>query len=386
MVSTAPDLQRAPLVLHVIFRLDYGGLENGLVNLVNRMAPGRFRHAIVCLAGYSDFSKRIARADVRVYSLDKRPGKDLRAYLRFWRLLRQMRPDIVHTRNLGTVDLQWIARVAGVRGRIHGEHGWDAADPRGSGARGLTIRRACRAAIQRYVAMSRDLARWLETAVGIAPGRITQIYNGVDSDKFSPRGALPADLPWAAQPADGRVVFGTVGRLDPIKNQGALLEAFAALVGQEPAGSQRLRLIVVGDGPLATTLRTRAQELGVGALVWFTGARNDIPDLLRAMDVFVLPSLNEGISNTLLEAMATARAVIAARVGGNPELVEPDVTGTLYDAGEQGALTAAMREYSRSAERIARRGVAARERVVANFGIGAMVDRYTALYEQLSAA
>jgi sugar transferase (PEP-CTERM/EpsH1 system associated) len=386
MVSTPPDLQRAPLVLHVIFRLDYGGLENGLVNLVNRMAPGGFRHAIVCLAGYSDFSKRIARADVRVYSLDKRPGKDLRAYLRFWRLLRQMRPDIVHTRNLGTVDLQWIARVAGVRGRIHGEHGWDAADPRGAGARGLTIRRACRGAIQRYVAMSRDLARWLETAVGIAPGRITQIYNGVDSDKFSPRGALPTDLPWAVQPADGRVVFGTVGRLDPIKNQGALLEAFAALVGQEPAGSQRLRLIVVGDGPLATTLRTRAQELGVAALVWFTGARNDIPDLLRAMDVFVLPSLNEGISNTLLEAMATARAVIAARVGGNPELVEPDVTGTLYDADEQGALTAAMREYSRSAERIARRGVAARERVVANFGIGAMVDRYTALYEQLSAA
>jgi sugar transferase (PEP-CTERM/EpsH1 system associated) len=386
MVRAAPDGDRAPLVLHVIFRLDYGGLENGLVNLVNRMAPGRFRHAIVCLAGYSDFVKRIARADVRVYSLDKRPGKDLRAYLRFWRLLRQTRPDIVHTRNLGTVDLQWIARVAGVRGRVHGEHGWDAADPRGSGARGLTIRRACRGAIQRYVAMSRDLARWLEACVGIAPGRITQIYNGVDSAKFSPRGPIPADVPWAALPADGRIVFGTVGRLDPIKNQGALLEAFAALVQQLPGGLQRLRLIIVGDGPLAATLRTRAQELGVAGLVWFTGARNDIHDLLRAMDVFVLPSLNEGISNTLLEAMATARAVIAARVGGNSELIEPEVTGTLYDAGESGALVAAMMEYCRSAERIAQRGAAARERVVGSFAIEAMVDRYTALYEQLSAA
>jgi sugar transferase (PEP-CTERM/EpsH1 system associated) len=386
MVRAAPDVQRAPLVLHVIFRLDYGGLENGLVNLVNRMAPGRFRHAIVCLAGYSDFIERIARTDVHVYSLDKRPGKDLRAYLRFWRLLRQTRPDIVHTRNLGTVDLQWIARLAGVRGRVHGEHGWDAADPRGAGARGLTIRRACRGAIQRYVAMSRDLARWLEACVGVAPARITQIYNGVDSDKFSPRGPIPADVPWTGSPASRRVVFGTVGRLDPIKNQGALLEAFAALVRESPEGEQRLRLIIVGDGPLAATLRTRARELGVEALVWFTGARNDIPDLLRAMDVFVLPSLNEGISNTLLEAMATARTVIAARVGGNPELVEPDVTGTLYDAGEAGALAEAMREYCRFSERIVTRGAAARERVVGRFAIEAMVDRYTALYEQLSAA
>ena len=149
---------RAPLVLHVIYRLDHGGLENGLVNLVNRMPTDRFRHGIVCLAGFTDFRHRIQRDDVHVYSLDKRPGTDLGAYWRFWRLLRRLRPDIVHTRNLGTIDLQWLAWLAGIKGRVHGEHGWGIADTHGLGRRGLIIRRACRRVIQRYVAVSRDIA------------------------------------------------------------------------------------------------------------------------------------------------------------------------------------------------------------------------------------
>jgi sugar transferase (PEP-CTERM/EpsH1 system associated) len=379
------NCSRAPLVLHVIFRLDYGGLENGLVNLVNRMSPERFRHGIVCLAGFSDFRQRIRRPDVEVYSLDKRPGKDLGAYVRFWRLLRQVRPDVVHTRNIGTVDMQWLAWLAGVRGRVHGEHGWDAADPQGRRARGRIIRLVCRGAIQRYVAMSRDLASWLESSTGIASARITQIYNGVDTDRFATQGELPQDLPWRGQSA-GRIVFGTVGRLDPIKNQGALLDAFAATVREVPSGQSRLRLIVVGDGPLRSDLHARAAELGVADMVWFTGTRNDVPDLLRAMDVFVLPSLNEGISNTLLEAMAASRAVIAARVGGNPEIIEPGRTGALYDPRDPRGLAQVMIEYCNSPERVAAQGAAARERAVRSFGMGAMVDRYTALYEQLTAA
>src|SRR6185437_15745533 len=151
-----------PLVLHVIFRLDYGGLENGLVNLLNEMPEQPLRHAIVCLAGFSDFRQRLKRSDVAVYTLDKRPGKDLAMYVRFWRLLRRLKPMVVHTRNIGTIDLQWVALAAGVRRRVHGEHGWEAADPRGRGRKNVLLRRACQRAIQLYVAMSHDLARWLE--------------------------------------------------------------------------------------------------------------------------------------------------------------------------------------------------------------------------------
>src|SRR5678815_1273501 len=117
---------RAPLVAHVIFKLDFGGLENGVVNIVNRMSRAKYRHAIICLTGYGDeFRKRIQRDDVEVISIGKRPGKDPIAYWNVWRTLRRIRPQIVHTRNLGTVDMQWVAGAAGIRHRVHGEHGWE---------------------------------------------------------------------------------------------------------------------------------------------------------------------------------------------------------------------------------------------------------------------
>ena len=125
-MTTVPYVDPRPLIAHVIYRLDVGGLENGLVNLINTLPNDRFRHLIVTLAGYSDFRDRIQRPDVEVVSLDKRPGNDPRCYLRFLQLLRRFRPDIVHTRNLGTIDLQWMSCLAGTRVRLHGEHGWDA--------------------------------------------------------------------------------------------------------------------------------------------------------------------------------------------------------------------------------------------------------------------
>ena len=151
-------MQAPLLIAHLIYRLDYGGLENGLVKLVNRLPAARFRHAILCLAGHGEFRRRVTRGDVEVVSIGKHDGKDPGAYLRVLGHLRRLRPDVVHTRNLGTIDLQWLALAAGVRHRVHGEHGFGADDPRGLSRRTLRIRRACRPAIQRYVAMSRDIA------------------------------------------------------------------------------------------------------------------------------------------------------------------------------------------------------------------------------------
>ena len=194
---------QAPLIAHVIHRLDFGGLENGLVNLVNRMPADRYRHAVLCLSGFNpEFRKRIRREDVEVLSLDKQPGKDPGTYLRMWRLLRRLRPEVVHTRNLGTVDMQWIAALAGVPHRVHGEHGWEASDPQGLSTRSLRIRRACRPVIDRYVPMSRDIARWLEEQVGVDPARIRQLYSGVDTERFRPE-EEPSPLPLPAAPGEG---------------------------------------------------------------------------------------------------------------------------------------------------------------------------------------
>jgi sugar transferase (PEP-CTERM/EpsH1 system associated) len=372
------DGNDAPLVAHVIHRLDIGGLENGLVNLINRFPRDPYRHAIVCLAESNPaFQRRIEREDVEVVSLGKQRGKDPAVYARMWAALRRMKPAIVHTRNLGTVDMQWVAAAAGVPHRVHGEHGWEASDPTGLSPRHLRIRRACRPVIHRYVPMSRDLARWLETDVGVDRLRIRQLYNGVDTHRFAPSSAQLGE-----DQGNGFLTIGTVGRLDPIKNQASLIEVLARLRLDFP----RLRLLIVGEGPLRGQLEAQTAELGLGHSVTFAGARSDMPALLRTMDVFVLPSLNEGISNTILEAMATGLPVVAGRVGGNPELVLDGITGALYETKASGALEGALVPYLRDAGRRSAHGRAGRDRVVQNFSMDQMVQRYQALYDELLAA
>jgi EpsI family protein len=203
-----------PLIAHVVFRFDYGGLENGLVNLVNRLPVDRFRHAIVALDGMGeDFRRRLHRPDVPVLSIGKRPGKDPPSYYRMWRTLRRLQPDIVHTRNLGTLDMQLAAAAAGVRRRVHGEHGWSPSDPQGLDPRNLRLRRLLRSLPQGYVAMSRDIARWLEQSIGVPAERIRQLYSGVDTGRFGPEGPVPADLPWPRDPgADAAAGHRGLGR------------------------------------------------------------------------------------------------------------------------------------------------------------------------------
>lgn len=371
-----------PLIVHVIYRLDIGGLENGLVNLINHMPAGRYRHAIVCLAGYSSFRQRIRRDDVEVFSLDKQPGKDPAAYLRMWRLLRRLRPALVHTRNLGTVDMQWIALLAGVRSRVHGEHGWEASDPRGLNPRNLFIRRACRPVIRRYVAVSRDISRWLQAQVRVDAARIRQVYNGVSLDRFQPGGAPPPDVPWQA----GMLVLGTVGRLDPVKNQLQLLRAFHRLCASGEEWAPKLRLVIAGDGPLRDALRQEVARLDLAARVWFAGARDDVPALMRCMDIFVLPSLNEGISNTILEAMAMGLPVVATAVGGNPELVVDGITGALCKGTDAQSLDAPLRRLASDPEARRAAGQAGRLRIEREFGLPSMVNGYLSIYDELLCA
>jgi sugar transferase (PEP-CTERM/EpsH1 system associated) len=370
---------RPLLVAHVIYRLDYGGLENGVVNLVNRIPADRYRQAIVCLAGVGqEFRRRIRREDVEVVCLDKRPGKDPAAYGRMWRVLRRLRPTIVHTRNLGTVDMQWVALAAGVPRRVHGEHGWEASDPRGLDPRSLRIRRACRPAVHRYVPMSLDLARWLEVAVHVRPSRIRQAYNGVDTERFRPSTGVES--------ARETIRIGTVGRLDPVKNHAALLRAVRVLLDRHPGLDAVLRLTVVGDGPQRGVLESLTGELGLLRCVEFTGTRDDTASIMRSFDVFVLPSVNEGISNTILEAMASGLPVLAARVGGNPELVVHGKTGLLYEPAAEDGLVAGLSRYLDEPDLRRAHGAAGRQRARDNFSLDAMVQRYLDIYDELTCA
>ncbi|WP_458496772.1 TIGR03088 family PEP-CTERM/XrtA system glycosyltransferase [Methylomagnum sp.] len=368
---------------HIIYRLGVGGLENGLVNLINRTPGDRYRHAVICLKDATDFRRRLA-PEVPVYELHRREGQDFGLYVRLFRLLRELRPDLVHTRNLAAVECLLPAWLAGVRARVHGEHGWDVFDPDGSNRKYQWLRRAFEPLVQRYIPLSRHLEDYLLARIKVPAGKITRICNGVDTAVFCPapggRAAIPG-CPFGV--GAGLILAGTVGRMHGVKDQINLVRGFLKLITDHPRHRASLRLILVGDGPLRAEAEALLREAGAAALAWLPGERGDIADILRGLDIFVLPSQAEGISNTILEAMASGLPVIATAVGGNPELVDDGVTGRLVPKQNPDAMATALLEYLDQPERIQAHAAAGLARVRDGFSLDGMVGRYLAVYDDV---
>jgi len=228
--------------------------------------------------------------------------------------------------------------------------------------------------VDRFVTVSQDLGTWLVRDVRIPARKVTTIANGVDLSRFGNIGRMDARARLGL-PLD-RPVVGTVGRLDPVKDQAGLIESFSLLRSGHPDAI----LIVVGEGVCRQALETRVVDLGLRERVRLMGERRDIPDVLAAMDVFALPSIAEGMSNTMLEAMASGLPVVATRVGGNSELIDNGVTGTLVGPGDRSALAEAIGGYLDDPTRGVLHGKAARQRALSRFDLTRMVQGYTDLY------
>jgi len=378
--TTAMGKRSRPLIAHIIHRLDVGGLENGLINLINRTP--QYRHVVICMTEYTDFSKRITHDAVGLYALHKRAGQDFGVYIRLWRLLRRLHPEIVHTRNLAALEAQLPAFLAGVPGRVHGEHGWDVHDLDGASRKYQWLRRLYSHLVQRYIPLSAELERYISQRIRVDAARIARIYNGVDTIKFHPAPERQ-DLPIAGFATSESVIIGTVGRMQSVKDPLNLVRAFMALLQRDQQNRHQLRLVMIGDGPLRREALDMLEEAGYSDLVWLPGTREDIADMLRCMDIFVLPSRAEGISNTILEAMASALPVVATRVGGNSELVTEGVSGSLVPASDPVALADVIEAYLRDRELRQRHGRAGRERIEQTFDIDSMINKYTRVYDGL---
>ena len=363
-------------IVHVVHRFDTGGMENGMVNLFNTLSPERYRHTVVALTDFSDFRHRITAQRVDFHALHRAPGHGLGWAVRLWKLLRRLKPDLVHTRNLAALEAQFVAAAAGIRDTVHGEHGRDVFDLYGRNWKYNLLRRAARPFVSNYISVSRDLETWLRLVIHVPPRKLHQIYNGVDSVKFHPRSGRRPDF---AHPDS--IVFGSVGRMVEVKDYPTLTAAFIQLIRQQPERAERARLAIVGDGPARDTCLALLQGAGLAHLAWLPGERHDIPDIMQALDVFVLPSKNEGISNTILEALASGLPVIATAVGGNLELVEDGVNGMLVTPGDVAGLAQALLGYLDAPARIAEHGANARQWAEQRFSIPAMAEAYATVYD-----
>ncbi|WJG10448.1 TIGR03088 family PEP-CTERM/XrtA system glycosyltransferase [Aliiglaciecola sp. LCG003] len=377
-------------IMHIIYRFDTGGLENGVVNLINRLDCAQYQHTIVTLKGYSEaFCQRIKTDNVSFFDLAKRDGNDVTIFFALRKLLKKLKPDILHTRNTATLENQLVGWWCKVPYRIHGEHGWDVNDMHGSNKKYQMLRRFMRTYIHKYVALSAEAYDYLRDTIHVNEDDIKHICNGVDIDIFKPQSANVDCLPNDFVQADA-IIFGTVGRLAEVKNQTFLVEGFIHLAQSHPQQAHRLRLVIVGDGVLMSALQKRIEQANLTQQVYFAGNRDDVAQLMNCMHVFVLPSLAEGISNTILEASASGLPVIATAVGGNPELIEPSLAAShLVKVNDVAALSQAMSIYlaegpTERNEILNKNSELVRNHCVTNFSIDTMVNKYHQLYQAIS--
>lgn len=372
-----------PLIAHIVFSFDTGGLENGVLNLINNMSEQKYRHVIICLSHYTDFANNIKKDDVRLYALHKKEGKDFLVFYRLWRLLLKIKPDIVHTRNLGTLECQLFAFFATIGARIHGEHGWGMNDFSGENKKYQLLRRFFVPLIKQYIALSQESVDYLIHRIHVKKDNISHIYNGVDLTRFNLNGAVDLSLLPEKFIPQNAIVFGTVGRMAEVKNQLFLINTFVHLLQQQPLLKEKVRLIIVGDGVLLADAKKIIHDNNLDDACFFAGNSHQVSDFMRLIDVFVLPSLAEGISNTILEAMASSLPVIATAVGGNEELVVQNTTGYIIPVNDIKVLQQKMCLYIDNPEKLKIHGAAGRERVEHLFSLNKMVEQYESVYQNV---
>ncbi|MGO9095331.1 MAG: glycosyltransferase [Bryobacteraceae bacterium] len=352
-------------VLEVVPTLKRAGAENVVAALAGRLDRGRFELGVASL--YGRFTQGL-ELDVPVWYLGKRRGLDVRMVPRLAAVMREFRPEVVHTHSYVlryTLPAAWMARP---RAMVHTVHNMAEreADRLGRAIQGWAWRRGVMA-----VAIGEEVARSFRTVYGRDPART--IPNGVDTVAFY---RTEARENWRSAEGFGadEVLIASVGRLEPQKNPLGLIEAFARV----PVG----RLVMAGEGSLVEAARQRAEQLGAVERVRFLGVRTDVAELLSACDIFALASDWEGCPLAVMEAMAAGLPVVATAVGGVPELVEDGVTGILAPRGDLRALKSALEALAGNQVRRLEMGEAARERAK-RFEASAMVESYAALFEEM---
>jgi sugar transferase (PEP-CTERM/EpsH1 system associated) len=357
-------------IQHVVLSLQPGGLENGVVNVVNGLNPSRFRSSVCCLKQAGEFTSRIQQERVQIHEMKLKGGNNYVLPLKLARLFRRTRTDIIHTRNPEAFFYGFLgARLAGVGSVIHSEHGRTFPDK----SHRMFVQRLFTRFTDEVFAVSEQLKSDLVTHVGLPAPRIDVIYNGVNPDKF--HGGDRTSVRRELGVRENGIVIGSVGRLAAVKNYGLLLQALPELLS-----SHDVTVMLVGDGPERRVLEALSDDLQIRQRVRFLGHRDDVSDLLAAMDIFVLPSHSEGMSNTLLEAMAAGVPVVASAVGGNTEIVRDQQDGLIFPPGDIERLGACLALLCRDGSYRQRLGRSGYERVLHAFSIRAMIDRYEELY------
>lgn len=365
-------------VAHVLFSLEPGGLENGVVNIANQLDRDQFETVFYCLSKKGEFASRL-REDVSVHCMDKPSGISPRTVVRLLRRIRKDSPDVLHTHNLGALIYGVAATIASFTFTpiLHGEHGVFRGED-------LTRRRlAIRTILYRFCKMihtvSRSLLEFL-VGMGLPAGRLTAILNGVDCGRYLPPQEKKSAKRGIGLPEESEVI-GMVGRLIASKRHVMMLEAFESIAARRPHAF----LLIVGDtGEAKEAILSAISRHPFRDRIRWEGHQSDPLPFYQAMDLLVMPSSKEGLSNALLEAMACGVPCLAHPACGAKEVIADGRNGMLREMNEPEDVSSGVIELLSKQDRRVRLGEKARRTAESDFSLERMVEQYSRLYTTLA--
>ncbi|MEW6052149.1 MAG: glycosyltransferase [Candidatus Zixiibacteriota bacterium] len=362
-------------LLHTVLNLGFAGLERIVTELTLRIDKTRFNVEVCCFNKLGPFAELLQEAGIKVWLLEKNPRHfDPRDPLKLVKYFRQHHIHVINTHSGTFFEATAAARLARVPVVVYTDHGRPNIEPP---LRTLEDAVTTRFA-DRVIAVSEELRDNMFRKLKVQKHKMQIILNGVNMETFSPRPKSETLLRELDISPEARVV-GTVGRLETIKDQATLIEGFAQLHRALPESV----LVLVGGGSLQTELEEQVRSLNLTDSVRFAGKRADIPDFLNLFDLFVLSSVSEGTSVSLLEAMASGLPAVVTNVGGNPAIVDDNVNGILFKVGDADGLAAALQSLLTDDTRRSAFARAAREKVGREYSLDKMVAEYERLFLQL---
>ncbi|MGO9598650.1 MAG: glycosyltransferase [Isosphaeraceae bacterium] len=368
-------------VAHVVLSLDVGGLERIVVDLGRLGLARGQKPSVICLEKPGALAGELEAQGVPVHCAYKPPGLRLDTIRRIRELLRALKPDVVHTHQIGALIYAGPAcKQEKVPVVVHTEHINNVAKHRSMSKR-ARIRLLWRFAgsyADRFFCVSDDIADAV-TAYWTVPNRkVMVVPNGIDTAAFA-SAEDSASLRTKLGIPHGVPVIGTVGRLNEVKSQDLLIQAFARLSNHGPEP----HLLLVGDGPERPRLEQLAQNLSIADRVHFAGYQPRPHQFLHLMNIFALTSRLEGMPLAILEAWAAGLPVVASRVGGVPKMIAQGQTGLLFDSADKTALREAMSRLLAHPDEAKRLGEAGREYVRSRFDLRVMAGAYERHYRDV---
>ena len=378
MTTTIPITRRIPnrriKVLHLITSLELGGAQQGLLLGLPRFDPDRYEHVICSLMDRMRMAAQFRHAGIEVHSLGLSRKTDLAVVLRLRTLLKQLRPDVLHTYLLHSNVLgRIVGRLVGVPVIVSSERTIGQANRWGRLATRLTNPLTDAVEVN-----SETGARAIERDLGVPANKVRVVRSGIDLDAYGvslKRTEIRSEL---GLTGDHHLVL-YVGRLRRVKGVEHGIRAFASA----SARHENMHMALAGEGEQLGYLRNLANELGISERISFLGVRNDLPDLFSAADSVLMPSLNEGFPRTAIEAMAAGKPVIATRVGGTHEAIVEGETGILVPSADIDAMESALVKLVGDRGLQSRLGKAGRRRAEQNYPVDNYVARLDGLYRQL---